>query len=239
MKKILLIFICSAFSLYTLKAQNDVQEMLELKLPSLDTLFKGAMKSSMVQFYNYRMEGQELALKTERRKWLDYFSVFGTYQYGIMGVNSFTNLGTEYPLIYQTSGASQLWYNAGASISIPLDRLFDRRNRIRAQQLKIKETLMEREMWYDEQRQKISEMYYRALEALNTLKYTKEQCAMSDAHLNFAQRDYIMGKITAQDLSAAKGVQVQSYIQMEKLMTELNKSLIGLEILSKIKILNK
>lgn len=234
---ILLILFCAFGG--NLSAQVSAREMVELRLPPLDTLFKGAMNSSMVQFYNLRMEGQELALKTEKKKWLEYFSLFGSYQYGIMGVNSYTNLGTDYPLIYQNSGASQIWYNAGASIAIPLDRIFDRGNRIRMQQLKIQETLKEREMWYDDQRQKITELYYRAQEMLNTLKYVIEQCSMADAHLETAQRDYIMGKLNAQELNSAKGTQVQSYIQMEKVLSELNKSLRSLEIVSKIKILNK
>src|SRR5512133_396676 len=97
-----------------------VKNLLTLQLPPLDTLFEGAKKSSMVEFYNYRMEGQALTLKTEKRSWLGYFSLSATYQYGVMGVNTFTDVGSNFPIIYQNSGGNQLYYNAGATFRLPL-----------------------------------------------------------------------------------------------------------------------
>jgi hypothetical protein len=105
--------------------QLATQDLLSVQLPPLDTLFEGAKKSSMVEFYKLRMEGQELALKTERRRWLEYFTLYGTYQYGVIGINSYTNLGANFAVVYQNSGGEQLWYNVGGSLTIPLDMVFD------------------------------------------------------------------------------------------------------------------
>lgn len=215
------------------------EDLLKLQLPPLDTLFEGARKSSMVEFYKYRMEGQELALKTERRSWLAYFTIFGTYQYGIMGMNSFTNLGSNYPIVYQNTGGEQIWYNVGGALNIPLDKVFDRRNRIKTQQLKIEETLKERDMWYDEQRVKIIELYTKAQGMLSVLKVVLEQSVLADVQFSIAQKDYMMGVINAQGLNSAKGSQVQAFMQLENVRSELNTAILKLQILSSTKIINK
>ena len=226
-------------SLIANSQQITNENLLSLDLPSLETLFEGAKRSSMVEFYGYRMEGQELALKTEKRKWLEYFNFFGTYQYGVMGMNSYTNLGTNFPMVFQSSGGEQIWYNFGASVSIPLDKIFDRRNRIKLQQLKLKETLKERDMWYDNQKVKIIELYTKAQELLGNLKYVIEQNILAETQYEISQKDYIMGAITAQDLNTSKGQQVQAFMQLEKVKAELKSSILQLELLSSVKIINK
>lgn len=228
------------FSTIAVKAQNDnYKQLSELKLPPIEELFESAMKSSMVQFYELRMEGEELMLKTEKRKWLEYFNIVGTYQYGIMGLNSYTDLGSDFPLIYQYSGTEQIWYNGGIALRLPLDRLFDRNNRIRRQKLKIQETLKERDLWYDDQKTKIIDTYFKAQEMLNNIKYVNEEFVVASNHYEDAQREYIIGKMTSQNLNVAKTAQVKAKMQLEQVMSMLNSSIMKLEILSNTKILNR
>ena len=216
-----------------------VNDLLNLQLPPLETLFEGAHKSSMVEFYGYRMEGEELTLKTEKRKWLSYFSGYASYQYGVMGLNNYTDIGVDLPVVYQYSSSNQVWYNAGVSFRMSLEDFFDRKNKIRRQQLKINETMKERDMWYDEQKIKIIELYARAEELLNTLKYVIELFTVSDANYRDLEKEYIMGSITAYTLNTAKGQQVQSFMQLERVKSELNMAILKLEILSNTKIINR
>jgi len=214
------------------------EELLTLQLPPIETLYEGAKKSNTVEFYASRMEGEELALKSEKRRWLEYFSLSATFQYGVMGMNSYSDVGANYPIIYQNSASDQLWYNVGAAIRIPLANIFDRRNRIRKQQLKIKETLNERDMWFDEQKLKIVGLYTQAEGILIHLKRVVELATLSDAQYNVAQNEYIMGTSTAMTLSTAKSMQVQTFVQMETLKAELKANLLQLEIITNIKIVN-
>jgi len=239
MMKRYLILLLTIFAM-TQKAsaqQIPTEDLLKLQLPPLDTLFEGARKSSMVEFYKYRMEGQELALKTERKRWLEYFSLSGTYSYGVMGMNSYTDIGSNYPIVYQNSGGDQIWYNAGASVRIPLDNIFDRRNRIKTQQLKIKETLKERDLWYDQQKIQIIEFYYKAQELLKSMEYLVELCSFADANYELVQKDYLIGAATMQALNTAKTTQVQSLLQLENLKAQLTVYISKLEILSYSKII--
>ena len=223
----------------TYAQDKSIEDLLNLRLPPLDSLFEGARRSPMIEFYEYRNEIQELELKTERRNWLQYFSIGATYQYGVVGMNSFTEFGASYPIVYQSSGGNQIWYNANASFRLPLDNLFDRRNRIKIQQLKIKETQKEKELWYDDQKSKIVQSYFRAQEILTNLKLYTEMATMANAQFEAAQKDFIMGKISLQELSVSKNAQVYSVTQYEQFKATLNSSIIQLEILSNTKILNR
>ena len=223
----------------TYAQDKSIEDLLNLRLPPLDSLFEGARRSPMIEFYEYRNEIQELELKTERRNWLQYFSIGATYQYGVVGMNSFTEFGASYPIVYQSSGGNQIWYNANASFRLPLDNLFDRRNRIKIQQLKIKETQKEKELRYDDQKSKIVQSYFRAQEILTNLKLYTEMATMANAQFEAAQKDFIMGTISLQALSVAKNAQVLSITQLEQYKTTLTSSIVQLEILSNTKILKR
>jgi hypothetical protein len=212
-------------------------ELMNLKLPPLEELFEGARKSSMVEFYEYRMEGEQLTLKTEKRKWLSFFSAYASYQYGVMGINSYQNLGEEIPIMYQYSSSDQLWYNAGVSFRFNLEQLFDRKNRIRRQQLMINETRMEREMWYDEQRMEIIDFYTKIEELFLSMEYTLEMYSIAKSQFQDAKKDYVLGNITGQAFTIAKSYEVNSRKDLQKIMSELKANILKLEIITNIKIL--
>jgi outer membrane protein TolC len=240
MRRILLISVLLFLGSGRVNAQFSSQdEFLSLRLPPLDELFEGIRNSPMVEYYKYRMEGEELMLKTERRRWQEYISFFASYQYGVMAMNAYSNIGVDYPLIYQYSGSAQMWYSAGAHIRIPLDQLFDRGNRIRRQQLKIEEQVKERELWYDEQRLRLIELYTKTQEMLTNLKFAVEMYSLADAQFEVAQKDYIMGSTTAGALSNAKGQQVQALLQLERVKSELNSAILRMEVISGVKIINR
>lgn len=216
----------------------STDNMLNIKLPPLEVLLEGARNSSKVEFYNLRMEGEQLMLKTERRKWQEYFNFHANYQYGLLATSSELNIGNGLPVIYQASGLAQSWYTIGAAVRLPLDQLFDRRNRIRRQEIKIAETLTERDLWYDEHKMRIVEQYTKAIEMSNNLKYSVELFSVSDAHYQLAQKDYILGNITAQSFNVAKSQQVTALLQLERVKAELNTAMLKLEIMTGVKIIN-
>jgi hypothetical protein len=222
-------------------AQTNIQEeYLSLTLPPIETLFEGIRNSSTVQFYNYRMEGEELMLKTERRRWQEYISFYASYQYGVMAMNAYSNIGIDYPMIYQYSGSAQMWYSAGALLRIPLDQLFDRGNRIRRQQLKIEETRTERELWYDEQKLRLIELYTKTQEMLGNLNQAIQMYILTDAQFQVAEKEFILGGSNNPGaLSNAKGQQVQAVLQLERIKSELNAAILKMEVMSGTKIMNR
>lgn len=86
-------------------------------------MFAGARRNPTVALYSLQKEAEELQLKTEKRLWLSFIKVSASAQYGVMSLSTYNNPGIDLPVIYQTSGSAQLWYNFGVSLTIPFDDL--------------------------------------------------------------------------------------------------------------------
>ncbi len=216
---------------------NDV--FLNFTLPPLDLLFENAKKGPSWDLYTLKIEELNRKLLTEKRSWYQFVDFFGTYQYGVVGMNSYTNLGTNVPLIYQNSGGEQIWYNAGASIRFPLDKLVDKGNRVKIQRLSVRQTEKELEVWYEDRKMQIVELYVKSEEMLSNLKSAIEQYSLSQAQYEMAEKDYIMGSINISALGIAKGQQVMAIQQIGKIKSELKVAILKLEIISYTKLLDR
>lgn len=231
---ILILSQCALFS-----QSNDTEKLLSLTLPPIEQLFESAKTCSTIEYYQSRKEAEELILKSEKRKWLGYFNLFGTYQYGVMGMNMYNNEGLGTPLINQYSGSEQMWYNFGGAIRIPLDNFFDRHNKIKLQKKRITEAENAKGQWYENQKLKIIELYTKAEEMFSVLNNLIEQSNLGNAQFKIAQSDYVSGNITAQALNISKNQQVQANMELARIKSELYRSIMQLEILSNTKILIK
>lgn len=213
-------------------------ELLNIELPPLDVLFQAARQSPAVEIYKLRQQQEASLLKTEKRSWLKYFKLSSTYQYGSVGINNYMSTVDIAP-IYTSSGSKQSWYNVGGSITIPLDDLFDRGNRIKRQRLVMKQTEMEIEKWHDEQKLLIIASYAEVLQTMAVLKNAAENAIFAGAQFKTAENEFINGKIKLGDLSVEKSRQVVAVTTYENNRILLRSALQRLEVLSKTKILNQ
>ena len=94
-------------------------------------------------------------------------------------------------------------------------------------------------MWHDDQKLKIIQQYTVAIEMKNNLKIGIEQLSYATAQFETTQREYIMGSATSQMLGIAKSQQTQASIQLERIKSQLLTSLLSLEVLSNINIINR
>lgn len=228
---------------YQLSAQEELPTMNErnlaqIILPPISKFYEGVRGSSRVDYYNLIAEGEEHRFKSEKRKWLEVFSFHASFQYGVMAMINQVGVGYDYPPIYQYHNQDQEWYSIGASIRLPLDLLFDRNNRVRRQRLKVDESRMERELWHDEQKLRVAELYATALESLNRLQYVVELFAIADGQYLVAQADYELGVIEAHALTVAKAAQVDALAQLEQVKNSLIEALLKLEILTGVEVIN-
>lgn len=242
MHKYLLVAFMGLFLTRTVVAQEtailDSIDYNRLQIPPLEVLFENARKSPAVELYQAKMEEQASLLKTEKRSWLKYFKVGGSWQYGRMGVNSaFSDQYT--PLFYSYSGATQNAYYGSASIAIPLDDLFDRKNRIRRQEIATKSTQMEIEKWYDEQKIQIIEAFTEVTKQFGILKATGEARVYAGVLFETSLNDFQNGNIKISELNVAKTTQMNAIISYENCKAQLTSALLRLEILSKTKIISK
>ncbi len=216
---------------------NDV--FLNFVLPPLDLLFENAKLGPSWDLHTLKIEELNRNVTSEKRNWYQFLSIAGTYQYGIMGVNSFTDMGIEYPIIYQNTEGEQIWYNIGFSLRIPFNALIDRRNRTKAKKLVVDQARKEMEVWFEERKIQIVEQYTKSEEMLINLKGAIENYSLLKMTYETAEKDYIMGALTMSELSiisTQKSIAVQ---QASKIRGELKTAILKLEILSCTKLFDK
>ena len=240
-------FLCFLISAVPLAAQlpvGDVSEMtlddyLALKLPSLEVLLENAKQNPSVAYYDAIKEGELRQLKTEKRTWMKYFRLTGSYQYGQMNDNTQFIDGVNPGYVNRYSGKVQSWYNLGGTISFPLDEIFNRRNRIKQQESKIKAAEIDVERWYDELAMKVIDAYTNALQNLSLLKIKSEAMTLATAQYKMSETDFVNGKIDAQTLSRQKNIESAAAREYEETRSTLNNALLKLEILTHTSIINK
>ena len=126
-----------------------------------------------------------------------------------------------------------------SSFSIPLDEIFNRRNKIKQQKKRIENTQYDLDRWYDELRMKIIDAYTTAVEQLSILRSAAEAKITSEAQYRMTEVDFVKGKLDAQTLSRQKSLENSATREYEQVRRNLNDALLRLEILTHTPIINK
>lgn len=239
--KLLIISIFFLSSTY-ISAQDIVEltpkDYLNFRLPPISELFENAKNGPVSKFYEKKRQADESELTTQKRKWMNGIRIGGGYQYGIIDNNTaFSDNVT--PIFYQYSGKKQNWYNVGISLSVPLDEIFDRKNRIKKQELTMQASEFEEEKLYDELKIRIIEVYTLAVKQLALIKIRSEALILSETEFEMSRNDFVNGKITVQELNSKKSSYSAVIIEYEEMRAQLNNALLQLEILTKTSIISK
>lgn len=255
MKRIALT-LCSLFLLLAARAQEpdtltlaqqynnlmqlSAEDYLQVQLPPLHILLQNARQSPQVSYYASNMEQEERELKTIRRNWLKFIKLNANYNYGSTNTNTnnYTDLSNPI-LVYTANGREQSWYNLGVSLSLPLDEIFDRRNRIKRQKEKINSIQFEVERWYDDLSLKIIDAYTTAVQNLSILQSATEAMVTAKAQYSVSEADFINGVIDAQTLSRQRNIQNVAIREYEETRSNLNNALLRLEVLSHTQIITR
>ena len=216
----------------------QTNDYLNLKLPPLDSLFENAKQGPIYQLAAVKEQIEKKILAKERKAFLSFFSIRGSYQYGTFSNDaSYSDLIT--PVISTYSTAAQTNYTVGGAVSIPLDGLFDLAPRVRRQKLLVKTAQLEREMKFEELKREIIQLYVTANAQLNTLKLRAEAVVLETAQYGITEKDFTNGIIESKELSTQKSIQSNAIETYENSKAELNKSLMILEVITHSTIIKK
>ena len=227
---------------YSSLMQLSSDDYMRMKLPPLHVLLENARESPQVSFYASNKEQEERELKTIRRNWLKYIKLNANYSYGSTNTynDSYDIQDPQNPIyVYTANGREQSWYNLGVSLSLPLDEIFDRRNRIKRQKEKINSIQFEVERWYDDLSLKIIDAYTAAVQNLSILQSATEAMVTSKAQYKVSEADFINGVIDAQTLSRQRNIQNVAIREYEETRSNLNNALLRLEVLSHTQIITR
>ena len=220
--------------------QLSPDDYIGLQLPPLHQLLENARNTPQVEYYNKAVEIQERELKNVRRNWQHYFKINANYNYGSSDIyNQNYQDNSNQIWTTTTTGREQSWWNVGASFSLPIDEIFNRRNKIKQQKKRIENTQYDLDRWYDGLRMKIIDAYTTAVEQLSILRSAAEAKITSEAQYRMTEVDFVKGKLDAQTLSRQKSLENSATREYEQVRRNLNDALLRLEILTHTPIINK
>lgn len=218
-------------------SQLQPEDYTKITLPPLDRLFENAKGAPTYELTLLKEEIERKILAKEKRAFLSFFSLRGSYQYGMFGNEStYTDIKVEPFLTYATQ--AQNGYTVGGGFNIPLDALFDLKPRVKRQKLNIRAAELEREVKFEEMKKEIILMYATANAQLNILKLHAEALILANVQYSIVERDFSNGTIDSGTLSNEKARQSVAREKFENSKFELTKSLMILEVITRTPILN-
>lgn len=219
-------------------SQLSEEDYRNIVLPPLDVLFENAKNSPIYELADIKATIERKLLRKEKWAFLGFFSLRGSYQYGMFGNEStYTDVALAPYLTYSTQ--AQNGYTIGAGLSIPLDDLFDLKGRVSRQRLTLRSAELEREVKYDEIKKNIIEMYAMATSQMRVLQMRSESLVLANVQYEISEKNFANGTIESADLATDKEKQSQARESYEKSKFEFTKSLMILEIISRTPIIRK
>ncbi|WP_251235994.1 MULTISPECIES: TolC family protein [Bacteroides] len=238
-----ILLLCAVPSLVKAQEMNDyskteLTDYIQITLPSLDLLFENAKGAPTYELAQVKEEIERKLLTKEKRAILNFFSLRGSYQYGMFGnEGTYTDVAIAPYLTYTTQ--AQRGYTVGAGVNIPLDGLFDLKARVNRQKLAVKGAMLEKEVKYEEMKREIIDLYATANSQLSVLKLRAEALELATLQYEIAEKDFTNGVIDSGQLSIEKQRQSTAMEAYEKSKFELTKSLMILEVITRTPILRK
>lgn len=212
------------------------QDYSKITLPPLDLLFENAKGAPTYELATVKEQIERKLLAKEKRAVLSFFSLRGSYQYGMFGNEStYTDVSIAPYLSYSTQ--AQNGYTVGAGINIPLEGLFDLTARVKRQKLNVRVAELEKEVKFEEMKREIIQLYATATSQLSILKLNAEALILADVQYEIAEKDFANGKIESEDLSSEKSRQSVAQEKFENSKFELTRSLMILEVITRTSIL--
>lgn len=219
-------------------SQLNDDDYKKIVLPPLSVLFENAKNSPIYEMADVKATIERKLLRKEKWAFLGFFSLRGSYQYGMFGNEStYTDVALAPYLTYSTQ--AQNGYTVGAGLSIPLDDLFDLKGRVSRQRLTLRSAELEREVKYDEIKKNIIEMYAMATSQIKVLQMRSESLVLANVQYEISEKNFANGTIESSDLAVDKERQSTAREAYENSKFELTKSLMILEVISRTPIIRK
>lgn len=216
----------------------QAEDYTSLTLPPLEILFENAKQAPTYELAQVQEQIERKLLGKEKRAFLGFFNLRGSYQWGKFGNDyTFTDVYNYPTYNYQTS--KQTSYTLGAAVIIPLDDLLDLGSRVKRQKLNVKSAELQREIKFEEQKKEIVQLYAAAVAQLNVLKLRAESLILANMQYDIAEKDFTNGQMSSSELSMEKERQSTAQERFENSKYELTKSLMVLEVITRTPILKK
>lgn len=221
-------------------ANMTVDDYLNLELPSLDVLFENARQAEAVKYFELEAESYRYATKSAKLTPLQWVRAYATYSYGNTDMAAILLSESTYQVWQQnTARQRQMYYNVGASISIPLYDIFNMRNNIKQLDSKYLQTKHRQESEINLLKERIVDTYCTIIEKISTLNTSFQALVMAEAQYELAENQFLNNQLNADGLYRSKTFEHTCRADYENNKKALNAALLTLEIISCTPIISK
>lgn len=217
--------------------QLNPEDYLSITLPPLDLLFANARSNPAYQLAQNRVRYEHKLLTKEKKSFLSFFSLRGSYQYGMLG-NDVTYSDVVTPVVSSYSSTAQNNYTIGGVVNIPISDFFDLSARVTRQRINARSAELEREIKFEELKKEIVQLYATATSQLTILKMKAENVMLASTQYKIVEKDFINGQANSSELSMEKANQTKALEEYEISKSQLNTSLLMLEIVTHTPLVN-
>ena len=203
----------------------------EFHLPPLAVLFENAKATPQILTLEKAREIAQAEVAKQKRDIFSYINGHAAYSYGktdMWGNNS----TTASPMIYQFQGSEQSYWNVGVNLNIPLESILDYGPAVRRKKLEVDQTVIQKDIAYDQLKLQIATLYVKITNNLVSLKTLGEGAAAYQGAGALNREDFENGNLSIQDYAYTKlreSTQVSGY---QALQTEITTDILTLEIIT-------
>lgn len=218
--------------------QNQTVDTEKLQLPPLSVFLDAVTENATVKKAQSQVDQVKNQYKLEKRNWMNYFRLNGSYAYGRYNVVG--NASDEYTPLYQTTMASaQHNFNVGASVGVSVGDLLNRPIKLKDYRYQIEQLQYVQEEVMEERRLRVLEAYNAVTEQLATINAKAETSALYNAQMKLAEYNFIQGKISFTELGIERARRTGAVTTYEQSRVSLHNSIILLEMLTNVKIIRE
>lgn len=203
----------------------------EFKLPPLGILFENAKSSPSIELLEKERQLAEKHLSKEKMAFLGFFRVHANYSYGnTSSTSTATDIST--PLYTFASGYESSYWNVGASINVGLETLWDLGGRINRQRLEVEKASVQKEIAFDELKQKIATIYVRITNNLIALKTAAENAAAYRGAGLMTEQRFRNNQATIQELADVRRYENEAVQTYQAIQSQISTDIVMLEIMT-------
>lgn len=218
--------------------QKNSIELEKLELPPLSVFLDAVTENATVKKAQSQVEQTKNEYRLQKRDWWNYLKVNGMYSYG--RYNVIGNASDEFTPMYQTTMSSaQHNFNVGASVSVPIGDLVNRKLKMKKYRYDIEQLQYTQEEVMEERRLRVLEAYNAVTVQLATIHAKAESAALYNAQMKISENNFIQGKIDIIGLSLERARRSGAVVNYEEARVQLHNSIILLEMLTNVKVIKR
>ncbi len=218
--------------------QSMPYEVEKLELPPLSVFLDAVTENATVKRAQSQVAQVQNEYRLQKRDWWNYFRLNANYAYGRFNTLN-ENSETLVDWYQTTTVGSRHTFNVGASFSVGLGDLFNRRIKLKKYNYDIEQLQYTQDEVMEERKLRVLESYNSVTEQLATIKAKAENAALYNAQMKISENNFIQGKIDIITLSLERARRSAAVVNYEQSRVALHNSIILLEMLTNVKIIKE